>query len=488
MTGSKIKKNTIRYYVIVIVCLFLMFFGGIIPPFASEITELGMQILCIFIGMVVLWSTVGGIVWPSILGVIALGLTEYTTVGAAITSAIGQSTLWQIMMCIVLASAIAQSGAGEVIARWALSRKFVKGRPYLFSFIYLFIFWLIAAVSNPLGMILLGWTVLEGVASVLKQDLAKTYFRCMSVFTVVVCSIGDLIIPFKTWLTALWNAFGEMMGSDLSFVPYLIIVLSFGFVTELMMVLFIKIVKMDVSFLRDFDTAAIAKGKTKMNGRQIAYLVAMLISIIIGLSGYIMPEGSLLRNVSTTLTMAGVFSVAVALLAMFKGKDGKPLLDFKKTMAPGAYWGSFFIVAAAIPLASALISEGTGFPEWLTNVLTPIFESSSILGIYLVLMISTTLLTNVASNAGVGMMLLPLAMPIAEAAGASKFIAGICVIVSACLGLMTPGGSAAAALIYGNRDQLKVSVKDIAGYSAVFIVFYFILGGIMYPVLDSFFK
>lgn len=231
MAGPKVKKSTIQYYVIVVICLFLMFFGGVIPPFASEITQLGMQILCIFVGMVILWSTVGGIVWPSILGVIALGLTDYTTVGAAITAAIGQSTLWQIMMCIVLASAIAQSGAGEVIARWALSRKFVKGHPYLFSFIYLMIFWLIAAVSNPLGMILLGWTVLEGVANVLKQDLAKPYFRCMSVFTVVVCSIGDLIIPFKTWLTALWNAFGEMMGSELSFVPYLIMVLAFGLLT-----------------------------------------------------------------------------------------------------------------------------------------------------------------------------------------------------------------------------------------------------------------
>ena len=463
-----------------------MFFGGIvIPPFAPEITQTGMQILCIFVSMVVLWSTVGGIVWPSILGIISLGLTEYTTVAKAITAAIGQSTIWQVMMCLTLASAIAQSGAGELVARWALSRKVMQGRPLLFSFIFLFILRMISAVSNPLGMILLGWAIIEGVANVLEQDLSKQYFRCMTVFVVVTCTNGDMIIPFKTWLTALWNAFGEMMGAELNFMAYLAIVFTFGTLAELAFILFIKLAKVDVSFMRDMDNETLAKGNMKLNSRQAAYFIAMLSAIIIGLSGYIFPATNILCKISKTLTMAGVFSVAVAVLIILRDKDGKPMLDWKKTMAPGAFWGSFFIIAAAIPMSSALISESTGFSMWLTSVLGPTFSASSTLGIYLLVMVCVTILTNIASNAGIGMMFLPIVLPVAEAAGANKFVVGICCIMSACFGLMTPGGSAAAALIFGSKDQLKVRVKDIVGYSGMFILFYFVVGAIVFPVLDK---
>lgn len=484
--GNRSLNKNVSYYMIVAASLFLMFFGGIIiPPFASEITQTGMQILCIFVSMVILWSTVGGIVWPSILGIIALGLTEYTTVGNAITAAIGQSTIWQVMMCLTLASAIAQSGAGELVARWALSRKAMQGRPLLFSFIFLFILRMISAVSNPLGMILLGWAIIEGVANVLNQDLSEKYFRCMTVFVVVTCVNGDMIIPFKTWLTAMWNAFGEMMGSELNFMTYLAIVFIFGTLTELACVLFIKLAKIDVSFMKDMDNESLAKGSTRLNSRQTAYFLAMLASIIIGLSGYIFPTTNILCRISKTLTMAGVFSVAVAVLILLRDKDGRPMLDWKKTMAPGAFWGSFFIIAAAIPLSSALISESTGFSVWLTSVLGPTFSSSSTLRIYLLVMVCATLLTNIASNAGIGMMLLPIVLPVADAAGANKFVVGICCIMSACFGLMTPGGSAAAALIFGSKDQLKVSVKDIMGYSAVFILFYFVVGAIVFPILDK---
>lgn len=482
---TQAQKN-ITYYVIVALCLILMFFGGyIIPPFAPEVTQLGMQILCIFVGMVILWSTVGGVIWPSIAGVIALGLTPYTTVGEAITTAISQSTLWQVMMCLALATAIAQSGAGEVVVRWALSRKVMRGRPLLFSFCYLFVLRMISAVSNPLGMILLGWAILESVAHILKRDLGEKWFRAMSVFTIASCCCGDLIIPFKTWLTALWNAFGELMGGDLNFMVWFFIVFIFGTLAELFIVGFLKVAKIDVSFLRDIDPELLKQGSTRMNLRQGAALGTMLVAILLGLSQYIFPAGVIFNTISKTLTMAGVFSVAVVCLVLLKDKEGKPLMDFKKAMAPGAYWGSFFIIASAIPISSALLTEEAGFSAWLTNVLGPMFENSSTFQIYLLVMVVVTLLTNVASNAGIGMMFLPIVIPIALASGTNPFVAGICCIMSANFGLITPGASSAAALVFGNKEELKLKTTDIMGFGTVFLLFYFVCGAIGFPILDA---
>lgn len=482
---SAASKN-ISYYVIVVLCLALMFFGGlIIPPFAPEITQTGMQILCIFVGMVILWSTVGGVIWPSILGVIALGLTPYTTVADAITTAISQSTLWQVMMCLALATAIAQSGAGEVVVRWALSRKIMRGRPLLFSFAFLFVLRMISAVSNPLGMILLCWAILESVAHILKRDLGEKWFRAMSVFGLCSCLCGDLIIPFKTWLTALWKAFGELMGGDLNFMVWFFVVFIFGTLAELFFILYLKVSKTDMSFLRDIDLEQLKQGSTRLNLNQGAALGAMLAAIILGLSQYIFPAGSFPHQISTTLTMAGVFSVAVAILVLLKDKQGKPIMDFKKAMAPGAYWGSFFIIASAIPISSALLNEQCGFSAWLTNVLGPMFENSSTFQIYLLVMVVVTLLTNIASNAGIGMMFLPIVIPIAMASGTNPFVAGICCIMSANFGLLTPGASSAAALIYGSKEDLKLRTRDIMGYGWLFILFWFVCGAIAFPILDG---
>jgi len=47
------KTNNIRYYLICFICFFLMFFGGAIPSFSPLIPKVGMQIICLFVGMVV---------------------------------------------------------------------------------------------------------------------------------------------------------------------------------------------------------------------------------------------------------------------------------------------------------------------------------------------------------------------------------------------------------------------------------------------------
>ena len=82
------QKNG-SYYILVIACVLLMFGGRFIPPFAAEITPAGMGVLGVFVGVVILWSSVGGAIWPSLLAVVALGCTGYTTVTGAVASSLG---------------------------------------------------------------------------------------------------------------------------------------------------------------------------------------------------------------------------------------------------------------------------------------------------------------------------------------------------------------------------------------------------------------
>ena len=60
------------YSVHVVIGLVLMFGVGFLPPF-SVVTPVGMQLIGIFLGLIYLWSTCG-ILWPSLLGLIAVAV------------------------------------------------------------------------------------------------------------------------------------------------------------------------------------------------------------------------------------------------------------------------------------------------------------------------------------------------------------------------------------------------------------------------------
>ena len=66
------KKIDLKWLHTIIVFL-LMFGFGQLPPIAP-ITELGMRVLGVFLGMLYGWSACS-ILWPSLLGMISLGMT-----------------------------------------------------------------------------------------------------------------------------------------------------------------------------------------------------------------------------------------------------------------------------------------------------------------------------------------------------------------------------------------------------------------------------
>ena len=63
-----------------IVGILITLLGFVLPPF-GPVTAVGVRCLFIFIGMVYLWSTVNPL-WPSMLGLILLGLSGYAGEGA----------------------------------------------------------------------------------------------------------------------------------------------------------------------------------------------------------------------------------------------------------------------------------------------------------------------------------------------------------------------------------------------------------------------
>ncbi|RYD05811.1 hypothetical protein N752_07925 [Desulforamulus aquiferis] len=116
-----------------------------------------------FIGLIYLWSFVS-ILWPSLLGIVALSITEYASLKEVLMSSFGDTVPVLVLFAMILFGAIQHAGVTQYISRWFLTRKMINGRPVIFSFIFIYTAYVLAALSaNILPALLLMWSILYNV-------------------------------------------------------------------------------------------------------------------------------------------------------------------------------------------------------------------------------------------------------------------------------------------------------------------------------------
>ena len=483
---TETSKQRASYYIVCAICVFLMFFGGLIPSFSPLIPKVGMQIICLFIGMVGLWIFVGG-VWPSVLAIVALGMTEYTNMAGAVASSLGGPATWQILFAFIMTSAITVSGAGDYVGKWALSRSAWKGKPLLFSLVFLLVLSVIAAFGNAVAALLLGWAILTGIAKALDTKITQSYFKCMAVYMMPACVFGEMAIPFKGFMPAFWGALCGAAGAEYSNLGYLAIAIVITVIVDILLVLSMKLLKVDVGILKNYDNTKINEEfqNAKLTDQQSASLIAMAACLAVSLIASLLPATNGLAVILNRLSASGIFAIGTVALLLFKRKNGESFFDISVLTAKSPVWSPVFMAAAAVPIATALASADVGFTAWIGSVVTPVFERCSIFTFYAIVILVSVLLTNVASNIGITMMMLSIAVPTSPIVGASPYMVGIAVILSACCGYLLPSSSGVSAMAYGVKEKQGLEAKDILKYGVALLALYYIVAIIIFPILDK---
>ena len=126
--STSVKKGymTIAH---VIIMFALMFIIGNLQPFGT-VTPMGMDILGIFVGTLYGWLFLD-LLWPSLIALVALGMTGYMTVGEAFSQALSSATGIQVIMTSVFAVALGKVGAVEVLSNFLLTRESLQKNPWL---------------------------------------------------------------------------------------------------------------------------------------------------------------------------------------------------------------------------------------------------------------------------------------------------------------------------------------------------------------------
>lgn len=194
MATRKRPKN-LFYYINTLVVFLLIFGIGALPPF-GQITQLGMQILGIFVGTLYGWCTVG-LVWPSIIAIIGVGLTGYCTVTESFSTGFGNEIPITIVVVYTLAAFMEESGLSGWLANWFISRKIGEGRPWMFTFLIFLAAYVLSALISLYATIIILWAIFYKICDQIGEKHGSKYTGMVIAGIVIICSLTGMIFPFK---------------------------------------------------------------------------------------------------------------------------------------------------------------------------------------------------------------------------------------------------------------------------------------------------
>lgn len=456
MAEAKQKKDLYVVHSAIGIAITALFW--ILPPI-EPITAVGMKCVGAFLGMVYLWSMVDTL-WPSIFGLFMLGISGIDPAGlnSVWLNAVGNYTVLMVMFALVLFGAVHEVGDTMYIARWFLTKKVFKGRPFVFIAIFYVCCGVLSALLSPITSLIILWPIaisLTKTLSLTRED------KIWSWFFVGMFLVSTLMQPFFPFMGAqlvplsAFQGMTEQMGTPME-VPMLQYMAVNLIMTTLIMTIYIlaiKVLRVDVSKLKAIDPAMIEVQMQlpAMNTVQKAYLIMIPFYI----ATLLLP--SFLKGVSPVfafLANLGPLGVTVLFTIIFLviRVDGKPLLNFKEMAYRQMNWGIFFMIAAAVYGANTLSNDATGVVSFLIQVLNPILGGQSETGFVAIMFLVALLITNFANNAAMAVVLLPVVLAFSNQLGISPIPVALGVTLMVFVAMLTPAASPHAGMMHGRKD------------------------------------
>ena len=461
--ANVVKEKKLSYWIHSVIVVLLIFGFGMIEPFGS-LEKVGMQVLGIFIGLLYGWTFIG-FIWPSLLGLMALGFTEYTNINGAITQGFGDASITVFVFFIfIFAAYLEHIGLSAQIANWFISRKVVIGRPWLFTFFVLLVTYILGATVSQTAGIVLMWAIFYNVCEVVGFKKGDLYPTVMLIAIVFASMLGFAVFPFKVLQVMTLGSLESVSGIKADFIDFTAIsfLISIGSLA-LFMVVFRFLIRPDISPLKtNTDHFAHLRGQKLSKEQKLGALFLALFMIGMFAPSF-MPENNKLGQILSHLGTTGILIVIILILAFLK-IDGKPVFVFSEAVK-GVNWDLIIMFAATMPVSHAMSDPEVGVMNFIVDLFEPLFNGMNSTMFIIVFILVSGLLTQVAHNLVLGALFTPIAYSFAIDLGANPILVVTLLTFALQVAIATPGGSSTGALIYVNREW--IDVKSAYKYSCM---------------------
>lgn len=454
MAKAKTPNKKLMHTIIALVIWAI--FKWLIPA-PEPMTDTGMEIVGVFIMATYLWITVET-GWTSILVVSMVAVSGAMSATAAIKGSFGDWMFAFLMACMLVNHVLSETGISRRIAVWFITRKFVKGRPYiivLMFFAAMFVLGLGMTSSATCVMFLaLAKEILDTCGYDRKDKFSQFLFCCIAAITIA--GNGMTAIGHGNFITGMgWV--GEAFGLEISIAQSAAIGMSIGVVWILLVVLIMaKIYKIDASKLVNLDIDALRATIPPMSKKEkfagIMFLVVIFFwvgkDLLKGLTG--IPFFAGMRDFISSLGSAIPVLLCVCVFCVVP-IDGEPLMNFNKATKSIA-WQSCMMIGTVRLLGTVVNMEELGIVLWIQQVFGPMVQALPSFVFVMVCIGAVLLLTNFVSNS-IAMVLFKVAAPlIVLMPGVNGPALGVAMICAAHYAMWTPGCTTTTSMVVGTGD------------------------------------
>lgn len=439
--------------------IFLMFFFGHIEPFPN-ISPLGMKVLGIFASILYGWIMID-MGWPSILGLTALGLTNYLPMNTLLGQAFGSQTMVMIMALLFLAAFVQEAELTEVIVDYLLSRKISMGRPFVILFNFLLAAFIASLLSQAIAVLVI---FLEIFRKMLQKTGIPAYDRTIPTFFVglaVAINLGDVALPFKGGAIPGIGAYEAIIGRPMDF-------LGFSLFMVPMCLLVIACYALSCKYILRTNMSRLARYRHEadlsvlMTPRKKISLSAIIISLLLLLVYGVLPEGWQITEIARQLGLGGISMTILAVLLMIR-VNGQPLMDLTK-IARYFPWKVFFVLVVLFPIAACLASDQIGLKAILSNAATAVFSDLPGWLVVLFIVFLPALVSQFANNTVVVAVFVPIVCIMSQALPFQAEVLTCLVILGAALAMFFPAANPVNAILFAQKDLVTFRAEASTGF------------------------
>ncbi len=402
------------YQIVVIAAGLLMCFFGRFVPLSPTLGASGTQTLFIMAGGLLMWLLVG-VDWTSMTVILALALIPELGMNKAAAGTLGNSTVFYLLLCFMLARSLQITGVAHRLAVWFLTSSFSrKGAWCTIAMIFVSIFVLSSGLSSS-STIMIFLPILYEIFEALgyKKGKGDVFPAVMIASLAIICQIAQATTPISHAMTLIgFSAYNSYTGNSLEFGQYVMVAMPVGILTAVSWFLVCRFVwKPDVSRMSKLDYDAIKGNLGPISKAEkiaaVIYITVVILWLAPGVSKYVLPSAYPFLN---KIHQCYPPMVAIVLLNFIK-VDDKPVLPYKEAIAAVPF-STLLFMGALLELGTVLANPDIGVSTWLGETMGVFCTGVSPFTFVVVLAAMSVILTNFMSNSVTCAVCMAIAMPL----------------------------------------------------------------------------
>ena len=441
-------QNKKRYIHIAI--MFALMIGiGYLPKF-GVITELGMKVLGVFVGIVYGWCFID-LTWVSVFGLVMLSATGYIKVLPAMMAGFSNNVVVTIIIVCVFGEYLKRIGVTEVIAYWVLSKKMFLGRPWLLVCGMVVISIVVGLLGASFAGVFLLWGIVEVVTQ--KNGIEKGNVFLSTIYALVIYGVMIMTshIPFRAAFLTFSGFFTQATGLTISAGHFFIIGIVYTILVMTLFVLIAKFVlKVDASMFIMTEELQQSYTQYKASRNQkLALWLVLIYFLALVLPSFLGSQWGFCK-VLNDLGIVGISIIYMFIFAVLGDDKGKSLVDMTEAFKYGVAWPTVLLIVVTIPLGDAMGAESVGITATINAFCIAHLSGLNVLALTILALFVVGFLTQFLHNLVVAMIFIPILTSLTISMGGNPYVMFFAIHSALTCAFATPAGSPQASLIFGH--------------------------------------